>query len=99
MVLSTWEPRVVPQSTGNTKKLVTMMRDFGVTAIACTPSYLLHIAETLEEMGWLDEIKLKTAICGAEPWTENMRSQMEKKLHIHAHDIYGLSEVMGPGVA
>lgn len=91
--------RVVPQSTGNTKKLVTMMRDFGVTAIACTPSYLLHIAETLEEMGWLDEIKLKTAICGAEPWTENMRSQMEKKLHIHAHDIYGLSEVMGPGVA
>ena len=91
--------RVVPQSTGNTKKLVTMMKDFGVTAIACTPSYLLHIAETLEEMGDIDKIQLKTAVCGAEPWTENMRIQIEEKLHIHAHDIYGLSEIMGPGVA
>ena len=91
--------KVVPQSTGNTKKLVTMMKDFGVTAIACTPSYLLHIAETLEEMGWIDQIKLKAAVCGAEPWTENMRLQIENKLHINAHDIYGLSEVMGPGVA
>lgn len=90
---------VVPMSTGNTKKLTTMMKDFGVTAIACTPSYLLHIAETLEEEGDIPNIKLKTAICGAEPWTENMRKQIEEKLHIHAHDIYGLSEVMGPGVA
>ncbi|MGN1084718.1 MAG: phenylacetate--CoA ligase family protein, partial [Lachnospiraceae bacterium] len=90
---------VVPMSTGNTKKLVTMMKDFGVTAIACTPSYLMHIAETLEEMGDIPNIKLKAAICGAEPWTDNMRKQIEEKLHIHAHDIYGLSEVMGPGVA
>ena len=90
---------VVPMSTGNTKKLTTMTKDFDVTAIACTPSYLLHIAETLEEMGDLDKVKLKTAICGAEPWTENMRKQIENKLHIHAHDIYGLSEVLGPGVA
>lgn len=90
---------VVPMSTGNTKKLTTMMIDFGVTAIACTPSYLLHIAETLEESGEISKIKLKAAICGAEPWTENMRKQMEEKLHINAHDIYGLSEVMGPGVA
>lgn len=90
---------VVPMSTGNTKKLTTMMKDFGVTAIACTPSYLLHIAETLEEEGDIPNIKLKTAICGAEPWTENMRKQIENKLHISAHDIYGLSEVMGPGVA
>jgi len=90
---------VVPMSTGNTKKLTTMMLDFGVTAIACTPSYLLHIAETLEENGNIDKIKLKSAICGAEPWTENMRHQMEEKLHISAHDIYGLSEIMGPGVA
>lgn len=90
---------VVPMSTGNTKKLVTMMKDFGVTAIACTPSYLLHIAETLEEAGDIPNIKLKAAICGAEPWTENMRKQIEEKLHINAHDIYGLSEVMGPGVA
>lgn len=90
---------VVPMSTGNTKKLTTMMKDFGVTAIACTPSYLLHIAETLEEAGDIDKIKLKAAVCGAEPWTENMRKQIEEKLHINAHDIYGLSEVMGPGVA
>ncbi len=90
---------VVPMSTGNTKKLTTMMKDFGVTAIACTPSYLCHIAETLEEEDAIKDIKLKCAICGAEPWTENMRKQVEEKLHIHAHDIYGLSEVMGPGVA
>lgn len=90
---------VVPMSTGNTKKLTTMMKDFGVTAIACTPSYLLHIAETLEANGDIPNIKLKAAICGAEPWTEQMRLQIEEKLHIHAHDIYGLSEVMGPGVA
>lgn len=90
---------VVPMSTGNTKKLTTMMKDFGVTAIACTPSYLLHIAETLEEDGDIPNIKLKAAVCGAEPWTENMRHQIEEKLHIHAHDIYGLSEIMGPGVA
>ena len=90
---------VVPMSTGNTKKLVTIMKDFQVTAIACTPSYLLHIAEVIEEQGCQDQIALKTAVCGAEPWTENMRKQIEEKLHIHAHDIYGLSEVMGPGVA
>ncbi len=90
---------VVPMSTGNTKKLTTMMKDFGATAIACTPSYLLHIAETLEEQGDVPNIKLKSAICGAEPWTENMRLQIEEKLHISAHDIYGLSEIMGPGVA
>ncbi len=90
---------VVPMSTGNTKKLTTMMKDFGATAIACTPSYLLHIAETLEAEGAIDEIKLKAAICGAEPWTEQMRMQIEEKLHINAFDIYGLSEIMGPGVA
>ncbi len=90
---------VVPMSTGNTKKLTTMMKDFGVTAIACTPSYLLHIAETLEADGDIDKIKLKAAVCGAEPWTDQMRMQIEEKLHIKAYDIYGLSEVMGPGVA
>lgn len=90
---------VVPMSTGNTRKLTTMMKDFGVSAIACTPSYLLHIAETLEEDGDIENIKLKAAICGAEPWTDAMRKQIEEKLHIRAHDIYGLSEIMGPGVA
>ena len=90
---------VVPMSTGNTKKLTTMMLDFGATAIACTPSYLLHISEVLAEEGLLDKIKLKCAVCGAEPWTEKMHQEIESRLNIRAHDIYGLSEVMGPGVA
>jgi len=90
---------VIPMSSGNTKKQITMMEDFGCTAIACTPSYLLHIAEALEEAGKLDKIKLKAAVLGAEPWTENMRHEIETKLHIKAYDIYGLSEIMGPGVA
>ena len=90
---------VVPMSTGNSKKLTTMMVDFGATAIACTPSYLLHISEVLEAEGLMDKIKLKSAICGAEPWTDRMRQDIEKKLNVKAYDIYGLSEVMGPGVA
>ena len=90
---------VVPMSTGNSKKLTTMMVDFGSTAIACTPSYLLHISEVLRDEGLLDKIKLKAAICGAEPWTEKMRHDIEERLNIKAYDIYGLSEVMGPGVA
>ncbi|MBQ7907601.1 MAG: phenylacetate--CoA ligase [Clostridia bacterium] len=90
---------VVPMSTGNSKKLTTMMVDFGATAIACTPSYLLHLSEVLRDEGNLDKIKLKTAICGAEPWTEKMRHEIETRLNISAHDIYGLSEIMGPGVA
>jgi phenylacetate-CoA ligase len=90
---------VIPMSVGNTKRLITMMEDFEATAIACTPSYLLHIAETLEEMGKVDKIKLKAAICGAEPWTENMRREIEAKLNLKAYDIYGLSEILGPGVA
>ncbi len=90
---------VVPMSVGNSKKLTTMMVDFGATAIACTPSYLLHISEVLEKEGLIDQIKLKSAICGAEPWTEKMRHEIEARLHLKAYDIYGLSEVMGPGVA
>lgn len=90
---------VIPMSVGNTKKQITMMQDFGCTAIACTPSYLLHIAEALEEADAINKISLRCAICGAEPWTENMRKEIEDKLHIKAFDIYGLSEVMGPGVA
>ncbi|MBR6325399.1 MAG: phenylacetate--CoA ligase [Lachnospiraceae bacterium] len=90
---------VIPMSTGNTQKLITMMIDCEVTAIACTPSYLLHVAEALEAQGLVDKIKLKYAICGAEPWTDAMRDQIEKRLHIKAFDIYGLTEIMGPGVA
>ena len=90
---------VVPQSTGNTQKLLTMMEDFGVTGLMCTPSYLMHIGELILEMGLRDKLKLKSTINGAEPWTENMRMKIEKMLDIRAHDIYGLSEIMGPGVA
>lgn len=90
---------VVPISTGNTKRQLTMMRDFGVTTICCTPSYLMALAEAIEEQKLLPELQLRTAFCGAEPWTEEMRQQIEQRLHIVAHDIYGLSEIMGPGVA
>ena len=90
---------VVPMSTGNSKKLTTMMVDFGATAIACTPSYLLHLAEVLESENLIKDIKLKRAICGAEPWTEKMHKEIEERLNIKAFDIYGLSEIMGPGVA
>lgn len=90
---------VVPMSTGNTQKLIDMMIDFGATGLMCTPSYLMHIAEVIEERGLKDKIKLKATLNGAEPWTENMRRQIEERLGIEAHDIYGLSEIMGPGVA
>ncbi|MCR5796825.1 MAG: phenylacetate--CoA ligase [Eubacterium sp.] len=90
---------VIPMSTGNTQKLITMMIDCEATAIACTPSYLLHVAETLKAKNLLDKVKLKYAICGAEPWTDSMRKQMEDTLGIKAYDIYGLTEICGPGVA
>lgn len=89
----------IPMSSGNTQKQLRMMEDFGATALACTPSYALYLAEALAESGKLDKIQLKAAILGAEPWTDEMRLQLENKLHINAFDIYGLSEVMGPGVA
>ncbi len=91
----------VPVSTGNTKRQIQIMRDFGCTFICCTPSYALYLAETMEEMGVdMDkDIKLRRGFFGAEPWTEAMRAEIERRLHIKAFDIYGLSEVMGPGVA
>lgn len=90
---------VVPMSTSNTKKQITMMEDFECTAVACTPSYLLHLIEEIKEKGNLSEVHLKAAICGGEPWTDNMRENIENSLNIKAYDIYGLSEIMGPGVA
>lgn len=91
---------VIPISGGNTKRQVMLMRDFGTTVLACTPSYALHIAEVLEEMNIpRDELKLKYGILGAEPWTEELRQEIEEKLKITAIDIYGLSEIIGPGVA
>ena len=90
----------VPVSTGNTQRQITIMRDFGSTILCCTPSYALHIAEVLHESGLTkDDIHLKAGIFGAEPWTNEMRRQIEDKLGITAYDIYGLTEVLGPGVA
>ena len=91
---------VVPISGGNTTRQLMLMRDFGTTVLACTPSYALYLAESLEESGISrDELKLKIGVFGAEPWTEGMREQIEARLGIKAYDIYGLSEIMGPGVA
>ena len=91
---------VIPVSTGNTKRQLQIMKDFGSTMICCTPSYALYIAETMEEMGMTpDDIKVKAGIFGAEPWTEEMRREIEKRLGLKAYDIYGLSEIMGPGVS
>ncbi len=90
----------VPVSTGNTQRQITIMRDFGSTILCCTPSYALHIAEVLYDSGLTkDDIHLKAGIFGAEPWTNEMRRQIEEKLGITAYDIYGLTEVLGPGVA
>lgn len=91
---------VIPISGGQTKRQVRLMKDFGTTMLACTPSYALYIAETLEEMDIEPgELKLKSGVFGAEPWSENMRQIIENRLQIDAFDIYGLSEVIGPGVS
>ena len=91
---------VVPVSAGNTERQITFMHDFGSTILCCTPSYAAYLGETLKEKGLgTDYIKLKAGIFGAEPWTEEMRQDIQKKLGIKAYDIYGLTEVMGPGVA
>jgi len=91
---------VIPISGGNTRLQVEIMKDFGTTILACTPSYALYMAEELEEAGIkLSELKLKAGVFGAEPWSEAMRNEIERRLGIMAIDIYGLSEVIGPGVA
>jgi len=91
---------VVPASGGNTARQLLLIQDFGVTMLACTPSYALFLAEEGEKAGIdFKKLPLKAGIFGAEPWTENMRAQLEAKLDIIALDIYGLSEVMGPGVS
>ena len=91
---------VIPISGGNTKKQIQLMQDFGTSVIACTPSYALYLAEVMQEMGIAPgSLKLRIGIFGAEPWTENMRREIEAKLKIKAIDIYGLSEVVGPGVS
>lgn len=91
---------VIPISGGNTQRQIMLMEDFGTTVLACTPSYAIYLAEAMEEMG-VDKkrLKLQYGVFGAEPWSERMRQEIEKRLNIKAIDIYGLSEVIGPGVA
>jgi len=91
---------VVPSSVGNTKRQIMLIQDLGVTALGCTPSYALIIAETAAEMGVdLRRSKLRLGFHGAEPWSKQMRQEIESKLGISATDVYGLTEVLGPGVA
>ncbi len=91
---------VVPTSGGNTERQIMVMQDFGVTVICCTPSYFTHIAEKAAEAGIrIQDTKLRTGVFGAEPWTEAMRHHIQETTGIRAHDIYGLSEIIGPGVA
>ena len=91
---------VIPVSGGNTKRQITIMQDFKPTTLCGTPSYILHLAEVADEMGVdFKDLSFKSGIFGAEPWTENMRQDLEAKLDLKAVDIYGLSEVIGPGVS
>ena len=91
---------VIPVSGGNTKRQMQIMHDFGSTVLACTPSYSLYLAEAMEEENYKrDTFKLRVGIFGAEPWSENMRQEIEEKWQIKAIDIFGLSEIIGPGVS
>ncbi len=90
----------IPLSGGNTARQISVMKDFGATILGCTPSYALHIAEAAADAGVdIRELPLRAGVFGAEPWSDNMRTQLEEALGAKAFDIYGLSEVMGPGVA
>jgi phenylacetate-CoA ligase len=88
---------VIPISGGNTERQLMVMQDFGVTVIACTPSYFLHLAEAAREMK-IDHSRLRVGVFGAEPWSDSMHQRIEAETGIEAHDIYGLSEIVGPGV-
>ncbi len=91
---------VLPTSTGNTEKHLRLLRDLKVTGIACTPSFALYLAETMDKCGITKEdLNLRVGAFGAEPWTENMRKEIESRLGLQAYNIYGLSEIMGPGVS
>lgn len=90
---------VVPMSSGNTARQINTMADFGSTILCCTPSYAMYLGEAVNEAGLRDKIQLKAGIFGAEPWTEDMRHAIEESLGLKAYDVYGLSEIMGPGVS
>ncbi|MBQ4173811.1 MAG: AMP-binding protein, partial [Prevotella sp.] len=90
---------VIPISSGNTNKQITLMHDFGATALCCTPSYAMYLGESMKESPYpMEEFNLRIGAFGAEPWTENMRKKLETTLGIKAYDLYGLSEIAGPGV-
>ncbi len=89
----------IPISSGNTERQIRFMADMGSTHLCCTPSYAMYLAEAIEEAGMKDKIKLKSGIFGAEPWTEDMRKKIEEGLGLKAYDVYGLTEILGPGVA
>lgn len=89
----------LPMSSGNTERQIQFMTDLGSTILCCTPSYAAYLAESIHEKGVRDQIKLKAGIFGAEAWTEEMRHDIEEKLGIKAYDIYGLTEISGPGVS
>jgi len=90
----------IPVGGGNTERQLQLMRDFESTILTCTPSYALYMAEVAKDMGLdLAALPLKSGIFGAEPWSENMRREIEEKLHLKAYDIYGLTEIIGPGVS
>ncbi len=90
---------VIPMSSGNTEKQIMLMHDFGAVGLACTPSYALFLADAMKDSGIpREEFKLKIGVFGAEPWTESMRQELQEKLGIKAYDIYGLTEIIGPGV-
>ena len=90
---------VIPTSSGNTERQIRFMCDLGSTHLCCTPSYAMYLAETVKEMGVKNQLKLEAGIFGAEPWTEEMRKQIEEGLGLKAYDVYGLTEIMGPGVS
>ena len=90
---------VIPISSGNTALQIQTMIDFKATAICCTPSYAMYLAEEIEKLGVKDQLSLRVGVFGAEPWSESMRKEIENKLGIKAYDIYGLSEILGPGVS
>lgn len=90
---------VVPTSSGNTERQIRLMCDLGVTHLCCTPSYAMYLGEAVAEAGVKDKLQLKAGIFGAEPWTEEMRRNIEEALGIKAYDVYGLTEIMGPGVS
>lgn len=86
---------IVPAATGNTARQLEMMIDFGVTAVHCTPSYAFYLAETAEELDLIDKLSLKAAIFGGEPWSENTRKQLEKRLNLKAYDCYAYPKCSG----